>query len=241
MSTDLFELLEEVRDSIFLDENTVNQKLLTLFESTFSTHAISTVTFEKYPMFDTFYKNNIHKFSVKIYNDGTPRPLESEFEVIVKKSQFLFMFKKLEDIVGYSLHLFLHRYLDEYWKRIMVQKKDFTQVEIDFLEDVFIQSVVFQASPKFVTVYINQITELYRSFGMTNGEDVAPALSLMRPNADIKLLPFKAIHDWLYSLEDRLNVETFERYLYIFSKLKQTEDFQNCIKPMQNAELITQS
>jgi hypothetical protein len=160
------------------------------------------IDFKLYPEFGQFLIENFPRFEILTYPDNNPRPEDLPFKTIVPESQYPIIFQNQDDVTANCLHVCGHQFIERMWYNIRVPKGTFTDSQIDFLEDIYIQSVVSQIAPKYLELYPQQ---------------------LLRINAvqsfDPDIPPMKLIIEWLHSTEERLNTTVFEKYCFLFSKL----------------------
>lgn len=156
-----------------------------------------------------FFKQAADKFSFTIVPDEIEELNEPPYGCVMRMTRFYALINSHDDIVVQFLHTALHEWCEHEWFRTPTPKDIFTPIELDVLEEVYSQFVIYKINPDIHDWFPNSIRKYLEFKNIPPLAATDRVLAMLEHNASTEA--FDALLDDLYA--SPLQVGTFARYI----------------------------
>ncbi len=156
-----------------------------------------------------FVQEALKHFSFVVVADETEDLNEPKFGCVMRLSRFYWQIKSLDDFVAHFLHTSLHECCEHEWYRVSTPKDTFTPIELDVLEEIYSQFVIYKINPEIHDWFPNSIRRYLEFIGVEENK-VTDQIFFLLENNDTSS-DFRRFIISLYSAP--LEVGTFAEYI----------------------------
>lgn len=156
-----------------------------------------------------FFAYALTQFSFVVVPDGVEELDEPNYGCVMRESRYVEQIVYIDDIVVQFLHTAMHEGCRWSWYRARTPKETFTPIELDVLEEIYSQYIIYNINPDIHDWFPDSIRR-YLKYKSIEQNEVTDQMFFLLENNDTSSV-FRKFIDSLYSTTP--NERTFSQYI----------------------------
>ena len=171
------------------------------------------------------------RFSFKIIPPSKDERDEPEFGCVFAADRFKAQIHSFDDLMIQFLHTSLHEWCETAWQSISEPKDFFTPIELDVLEEVYSQALIYELAPNLHYLFPQSIRAYLKYIGVEENDVTQQIFILMGDKIDSKVTlgTLHAYTTWLYSLDPQAS-QTFAQHISVCKRLIQEHGLRTLLE-----------